>query len=290
MILSMASRVAVCVVGLAGLLGTASGGAEPGLEGAAVPQRVVSLGGSVTELVYALHGGEVLVAADDSSIYPAEAHRLPKVGYYRSTPVEGVAALRPDLILASSQAGPEHALTALAALGIPLRVVPDEPDLQALQERIRVIAQALGREARGQALIAGLQQALEALPPRPDPAPRTVFLMQRGGRWMAAGTGTAAHATMTLAGLHNAVATQGYQAVSAESLAALAPELVVTTHMSVAELGGEAGLRQVPGLGLTPALKQGRVIVMEDLLILGFGPRLPEALAQLREGAAHGAP
>jgi len=58
--------------------------------------RVVSLGGSVTEVVYALGAGDRLVAVDISSLYPQAAQTLPKVGYYRDVSVEGIASLRPD--------------------------------------------------------------------------------------------------------------------------------------------------------------------------------------------------
>lgn len=72
---------------------------------AAEPSRVVSLGGSVTEIVYGLGEGDRLVGDDLSSLYPEAATKLPRVGYYRAVPVEGVLSLKPDLVLASEQAG-----------------------------------------------------------------------------------------------------------------------------------------------------------------------------------------
>ena len=103
---------------------------------AAPAQRVVALGGAITEIVYALDAGHRLVGVDDSSIYPAAAKRLPKVGYYRGFSIEGVAALRPDVILASDQAGPPAAFEQLKRLGKRVVVLPSEPSVEALERRI----------------------------------------------------------------------------------------------------------------------------------------------------------
>ena len=81
-----------------------------GLAQAAPPARVVGLGGAITEIVYALDAGQSLVGVDTSSIYPAAALKLPKVGYYRTFSVEGVASLKPELVLASDQSGPPQSL------------------------------------------------------------------------------------------------------------------------------------------------------------------------------------
>src|SRR5690606_30267932 len=88
-------------------------------------QRVVTLGGTVTEIVYALDQGDRLVGDDQSSLYPEAATKLPRVGYYRAVPVEGVLALRPDLVLASEQAGPPEALARLKEVGIPVEIISD---------------------------------------------------------------------------------------------------------------------------------------------------------------------
>src|SRR5699024_4041737 len=60
---------------------------------------IVSLGGSVTEIIYALGQEEQLIATDMSSLYPPEARELPQVGYYRAISVEGLVSTVPELIL-----------------------------------------------------------------------------------------------------------------------------------------------------------------------------------------------
>lgn len=251
---------------------------------AAAPARVVGLGGPITEIVYALGAGERLVGADASSIYPAEAHRLPKVGYYRSFSIEGVASLKPDLVLASEDSGPPQALEQLRRLGSPVVVLPSAPSLEALDQRIMGVAKALGIEARGAALVQKLHAELQAVQPSPA-KPRVLLISSHTGRLQGAGDDTAAAAMLKLLDARNVLAGQrGYKPLSAEAAVALRPEVIVTGSMSVDASGGLDAFLAQPGLAATPAAKSRRVVVLDDLLLLGFGPRLPEALRLLDAG------
>jgi iron complex transport system substrate-binding protein len=255
--------------------------------GAAPSSRVVTLGGSVTEIVYGLGQGERLVGDDLSSLYPAAATRLPRVGYYRAVPVEGVLALQPDLVLASEQAGPPAALKRLAEVGVRVVTVPDAPSIESLQARIRAVAEALGVQAAGERMVADVTREMERARAVPVTRARAILLINRSGTPQAAGQGTAANEIMTQAGLVNVLqAQQGYKPVSAEAVAALAPELIVVTATSLQATGGIDALLRLPGLAATPAGAHRRVVVMDDLLILGLGPRLPLALTQLKQEAA----
>ena len=252
----------------------------------AAPARVVGLGGAITEIVYALDAGERLVGADASSVYPPAASKLPQVGYYRSFSIEGVASLKPDLVLASDQSGPPQALEQLRKLGSQVVLLPSEPTLAALDQRIMGVAKALGIEARGTALVQKIHAELQAVPPSSQ-RPRVLLVSSHTGKLEGAGGDTAAAAMLQLIGAVNVLADQhGYKPLSAEAAAALRPDAIVTTQMSVNASGSIAAFLAQPGLAVTPAAKSRRVTVMEDLLLLGFGPRLPEALRQLQAGIA----
>lgn len=252
----------------------------------AAPARVVGLGGPVTEIVYALDAGDRLVGADASSIYPPAAQQLPKVGYYRSFSIEGVASLKPDLVLASDQSGPPQALEQLRKLGSPVVLLPSDPSLEALDQRIMGVARALEIEARGRALVQKIHADLKALPANGS-KPRVLLVSSHTGKLQGAGGDTAAAAMLKLIGATNVLASQqGYKPLSAEAAVALRPDVIVTSTLSVESSGSVDAFLAQPGLGATPAAKGKRVVVMEDLLLLGFGPRLPEALRQLQAGIA----
>jgi iron complex transport system substrate-binding protein len=255
---------------------------------AAAPQRVVTLGGTVTEIEFALQAGGRVVGVDDSSFYPPAATRLPRVGYYRSFAVEGVASLRPDLVIASDQAGPPQSIEQLRRLGKPVVVVPSAPEVDALVGSVDEIAQVLGLAAAGADLARRIREGVAHAGERHAPAgqaPRVLLLSSHTGKLQAAGRDTAANAVLALAGAGNVFAGQtGYKAISAEAIAALKPDAIVTTTMSVRASGNVAAFAAQPGIAVTPAARNGRVIVIDDLLLLGFGPRLPEALRQLEAG------
>lgn len=251
-------------------------------------QRVVSLGGTITEIVYALDAASGLVGVDQSSVYPEPARRLPQVGYYRSFSVEGVASLKPDLVLVADQAGPPKSLEQLRRLGLRLRVLPSAPTVEALTQRIEGVADALGRQAAGRALVEKIRAEVALAAGAGQGAPRRVLMLSsHTGRMQAAGAETAGDAMVRLVGGINVFAGQkSFKPIAAEAVAALQPDLIVTTSSSIDAVGGLAAFSAQPGIAMTPAARAQRILVMDDLLLLSFGPRLPQALAALRAGLA----
>ncbi|MDN5863560.1 MAG: ABC transporter substrate-binding protein [Salinisphaera sp.] len=111
-------------------------------------------------------------------------------------------------------------------------------------------------------------------------------ILYRTGQLLAAGRGTTANAILTLAGMQNVLADQkGYKPVSAEGVAALAPDMIVITTASLEASKGLDAFLARPGIAMTPAARHQRVAVMDDLLILGLGPRTGQAIRELKKAA-----
>jgi len=252
----------------------------------AAPDRVVSLGGSVTEIVYALGQGGLLVADDDSSLYPQAATELPSVGYYRAVPVEGVVSQSPDLVLASENAGPPHAIKRLKGLGLQVKTITDAPTLDSLYQRVVQVADELQVPDAGRQLAEKIRAEVAAAQALSSTPLRALVLVNRTGPLLGAGGNTTAGAILQLAGLKNALqAQEGYRPISAEGLAVLAPEMIIITQASLRAGGGMAQFLSRAGVSATPAAKNNRVIAMDDLLIQGMGPRVGLAIRQLKEAA-----
>lgn len=265
------------VLGLVCLLGAVAAGAAP-------PARVVSVGGAVTEMVYALGAGATLVGADSTSLHPEAANRLPRVGYMRQLSAEGVLSLRPDLVLATAEAGPPATLAQLRASGVSLERLPVRHSVTAVRENLLAVAEALGRRAEGEALVRRFDadwSAVRERVARYPTQPRVLFVMAHGGAPLAGGRDTAADAMIGLAGAVNAAAAlDGYKPLTAEAVLAAAPDVILVTTQGL-ENGGIDGLLARPGIALTTAGRQRRVAAMDAVLLLGFGPRLPQAVEQL---------
>lgn len=247
-------------------------------------QRLVAIGGPVTEIVFALGLGEQVVGTDTSSTYPAATQSLPKVGYQRTLSAEGVLSLRPTAVLLSEEAGPPAAIALLRQSGVPVYVAAGPPNADGARAKIRAVAQALKVQARGEQIIQALDQDLARAQAAPDAEGASVlFLYARGpGTAMVAGRGTQVDEMLRLAGARNASQVDGYKPLTAEGVVTAAPDLLLLTTRGLESLGGADGLLAMPGFAQTPAGKDRRVVVLDDLMLLGFGPRTGQAVAELR--------
>src|SRR5262249_19491679 len=126
--------------------------------------RIVSIGGAVTEILYALHMDAHIVAVDTTSLFPPRALKdKPNVGYMRQLSAEGVLGTAPSLILAIESAGPKETMAVLQSAKVPLVVVPDVFSGDGIVEKVKVVAAAAGVAQRAGCVIAGIRADLDAL-------------------------------------------------------------------------------------------------------------------------------
>ncbi len=248
-------------------------------------QRIVSVGGELTEIVYALGAEARLVGVDTTSQWPAATLVLPKVGYMRTLSAERILSLAPTLILVTAHAGPPVVLAQLLEASVPLLILPAEPSLAGAEAKIRGVAGALGLEPQGKVLVRTVRSRVErALAGISAGArPRVLFLMSlQPGASVAAGEGTSAQAMIELAGGANALTGfSGYRPVSSEALAQARPEVLLVPEQVVGAIGGARAILSQPGIEMTCAGRNRRLVVMDGLYLLGFGPRLGEAITDL---------
>lgn len=247
---------------------------------------VVSIGGDVTEIVYALGSGDRVIAVDVTSRHPQVARDLPQVGYMRQLSAEPILSLSPKLILAIADSGPPPVLDQLRAAGACLVLVPDGNSTDAVIGKVESVAAALGREAEGAALkekLAADFVALQSTVADFKEQPRVLFLFSVGeGAPMIGGRETSADAIIQLSGGRNAIQEfSDFKPVSSEGLIAAQPDVLLVTELTLDKMGGVDGLLARDDIAQTPAGRNKRVVAMESLLLLGFGPRTPQAIRDL---------
>lgn len=248
--------------------------------------RVLSIGGSITEIVYLLGEEGRLVAVDSTSLHPPAARDLPDVGYLRRLSVEPILALAPDLILAEGDAGPEAAIEQLESAGITLIRTEHTTDVPGVGRKIRTVATALGRSEDGARLAEEITTRAIALSAdaraRPNP-PRVLFLLSVGkGAPLAAGRDTAAAGIIEAAGGVNAISGyDGYKPLSPEAAVLADPEIVLVPDRTLEQMGGPDTILQRPEIAPTRAARAGRIVSVDGLLVFGFGPRIAEAIELL---------
>lgn len=264
--------------------------------GAAAQERVLAIGGSVTEIVYQLGEQGRLVGRDTTSSWPSEVEALPDVGYMRALSPEGVLSVSPELILMEAGAGPAETLDTLAGAGVQTVTVPDGYSPAGVLAKVRSVAGAMGVPEAGEALAADLdaqmQAALAKVAAEDGPPPRVLFILgNSGGRLMGAGTDTAAAAMIELAGGTSAIDSfEGYKALTDEAIAVAAPDVILEMERGEGASHGNDEYLSHPALAQTPAALGGRVVRMPGTFLLGFGPRTPEAIAALHAALYPDAP
>lgn len=254
----------------------------------AAAEKIVSLGGDVTGIVYGLGAQAQLVGRDSTSTWPAQAQTVPDVGYLRQLNAEGILSLRPTVVLASAQAQPSQVLQKVQENHVRVVSVPGGYTLADIDKKVAVIAAAIGRTAAGDAVRKTLAAEIAALPAQPVNK-RVLFILSHGGMGaMVAGQETAADGAIRAAGLQNAM--QGfahYRALSQEGVIASKPDLVVISADGVKSMGGEESLWALPGLAQTPAGRNKQALIIDDTALLGFGLSTPHAVLELRRKAEH---
>ncbi|MDP1749226.1 MAG: ABC transporter substrate-binding protein [Reyranella sp.] len=253
---------------------------------AQTPPRIVSVGSALTEIVYALGAENLLVGVDTTSQFPAAAQALPQVGYMRALSAEGVLSLKPTLVIATTAAGPATTLDQLRATGVEVLVLSDHYDYDSVIAKIATVGRVTGKQAEADAMIAYGRADMAELAKRLAAAsgkPRVLFLLSMGGGApQAAGRDTAADGIIRLAGGTNAIESYaGYRPLTPEAVIASRADFVLVTRQTVQAMGGIDAILNQPALRQTPAGRAGKLLQFDTLLLLGFGPRTPQAAQEL---------
>lgn len=250
--------------------------------------RIVSVGTAVTETVYALGAGGRLVGVDNSSAeYIAEARALPTVGARTTLNAEGILALKPTLLLVTSDAGPPQVVEQLRGAGVATLSLPADYGVAAVEEKVRAVARACGLEARGEELVNSIEREMkevEGLLARAASKPKVMFV-GRGPNMPNAtmsGAGTTIDEMIRLAGGTNPLSDfQGFREMTDEAVVNAAPDVILMTEKSFERSGGVEGVLKFPGVALTPAGRNRRVVTVSDMYFQGFGPGVARAVRDL---------
>jgi iron complex transport system substrate-binding protein len=247
--------------------------------------RVVSLNCSNTEIVCALGCAEQLVGVDADSDWPAEVvARLPRVGRDLDIDVEQVAALRPDLVLASlTVPGHEDVVAGLERAGLPF-LAPRTRSLADVYTDIRAIAARLSVAERGEQVVEAMREVVEAPPVAADPAPRVLV------EWwpkpvIAPALRSWVHDLLEHAGAVDPLADRDAESVplTDEDAAALRPDVVVISWCGVRteKYRTDVVYRRTGWEGV-PAVRDGRVHLVPEAFLGRPGPRLADGSRALR--------
>ncbi len=239
------------------------------------PQRVVSAGSAVTELLIALDAKASLVAVDVTSELPKEME-LPTVGYHRRLSAEGLLSLNPTKLIGSDEMGPATTLNQLKSAGIEVDVVNTESTIEGLYQRIEEVAGIMNREPQAIELKKQVSEqvtTLEGNQPATEDKKKVLFLLIHEGRPAnVAGLETTPDAIIKLAGGENPAADKlsSYKPLSTESMVEMQPDVILVSGRSYEKMGGvDAILKAMPLLAATPAGMNKNILTIDGHALVG---------------------
>jgi iron complex transport system substrate-binding protein len=255
--------------------------------------RIVSLNGTITELLYEFELEGNIVGVDITSTYPVAAKSITNLGHSSQLNTEAILALKPNLILIDEKMVGNKVLSTLETSGIKIQAIKIPQTLDGSLEVAQQLEKVLDKDLETavlEAKIAENKQKLETLLGAKTETPRVLFIYARGAQaMMVAGKNTFAESVIRLAGGNPIVQEfESFKPLTPEALLQYQPEVILMFDSGLASLSdevndksGEDQLLGIPGILQTPAGENRRIISMEGLYLSGFGPRSSDAILEL---------
>lgn len=247
--------------------------------------RIVSANGTLSEILVGLGLEKQIVGVDVTSTFPASLEKLPKIGHNRTIAAEGILALNPDVIIYTNQSMLSPAVVKqLNSSGKKLVEFKHEYSKEGAIKLIREVGTYFNAQAQAEKMVKALQTDLAKIPAPANPK-KLLFIYARGtGTLMVSGTGTSLDKMFALAGHRNAVSGfTDFKPLTAESLIAANPDVLVLFSSGLESLEGMDGLLKVPGVANTNAGKNRKIVTMDGQFLTGFGPRVGKAAIELAQ-------
>ena len=247
--------------------------------------RVIVLANGVAEIIQSLNGQSIIIGRDISSTEDSLSD-IPIVTSGHQVLPEKVIALNPDLVLIDASTGPKAAIETIRKAGISVVETPESWSLTDLPVKVRAVGRAIGASNQAEQLIKEINQSLKVS--TVSNKPRVAFLYLRGTSavYLIGGKGSGADSLMDSIGAVDVGAAQlerPFNTLTAESLAALNPDVILVMSKGLESVGGVEGLLTLPGVAQTNAGKNSAIIDVDDSLLLSFGPRTPSLVQALAD-------
>ena len=110
------------------------------------PSRIVSIGSSITEIIYFLNSQDQIIAIDITSNFPEDAKKFPSVGYIRNLSAEGLLSTNPSIIISEDDIGPKNIIKQIQDTKTELRIIPEEQTLNGIIQKIQCVGNIIGQQ------------------------------------------------------------------------------------------------------------------------------------------------
>jgi len=248
-----------------------------------VPQRIISLAPSNTEILFALGLGDKVVGVTEFCNYPEAAKAKPKIGGFSTVDIERVVALEPDLILAAA-IHEETVIPALERLGLTVFALAPKT-LDKVLDNITLVGELTGKSREATRLVTSLEERIKVITDKTRAVaerPRILYLTWHDPLWTT-GSGTIEDDLINKAGGENiAYDLTGHKTIDLETVVQRNPQVIIVTtgHGEAKDLPFHY-IRNEPRLEVTEAVMTDRVYQIDADIINRPTPRMVDGLEQL---------
>lgn len=253
--------------------------------------RIVCLSKQLTEMVFALGKGHNLVAVDLSSTYPDSARLLKTVGYHMALSPESIIAMNPDLVIHGNDIGPANVLPQITKAGLNIKDFRGGRSIDSAKLLLKSLGNFLGVENRADSIIAKMDKdmaraadTLNALGIKDSLRVMIIhFGLRNNNYFVMSGRGGVGDKLIRMAGCTPALYDgKGAKEMSAEAVAIANPDIIIATDFGYDRMGSmDKFISSVPGVSLTNAGKNKRIVRFEEHDLVYFGPRTGENVIKL---------
>lgn len=253
-------------------------------------ERIVCISKQYSEIIFALGAEKDIVAVDLSSTYPNEIKKLPTVGYHRALSAETILAMKPTLILHDNNIGPDHVVSQLEELKIPMKVFGEyQPTIEGTDSLIREMGAHFGREKEADSLCKKLHSDMDkafAEAKKYSEKPRVLIIHfgRASNVYLVMTQKSTAAKMLEWAGGEMAVNDEkGMKHLSPEIVAAANPDIILLTDFGYDRLAEGNEIEKLPGISSTKAFKNKHIFRIEEHDLVYLGPRTGENVLLIQE-------
>lgn len=250
------------------------------------PSRITSAGGSITEIIYFLDTQKNLVAVDVTSNFPPEAKDLPSIGYVRQLSAEGILSLDPTIIIGEDDMGPPSVLEQIKRTNVEIQIIPENHSVEGILEKIECVSKIIGYDAK-ETIQSSLNPKIKKLNEIKNAINKknVIYILgMQSGSPLIAGKNTSGDGLIKISGGINPLSSfEGWKPVGTESIIEASPDLIIISERGLRGFGTIEDLRKHPALYLTPASKNNKIVAIDGMASLGFGPRTLDSAIKISE-------
>jgi len=257
--------------------------------GGDLPERIVSLSPTATEMLYAVGAGDQVVAVDDQSDFPEGVPVSELSGFEPN--LEAIIGYEPDLVVADAL--PDDVVTGLEAADADVLLLPAAATLEDTYDQLAELAVATGHEDEGAEVVAGMRADIdEILASVPDRVVAPTYYHELDDTLYTVTSSTFIGELYTMAGLENIGDAAdpdgtfgGYPQLSAEHIVTTDPDFVFLADVECCGQNAEA-LAGRPGFAGLSAVVEGHVVELDDDIASRWGPRVVDLFRTIVEATA----